>query len=60
MQLTFKSGAQIVVDVEEFTVGTDRYTDALTSLKWQTPAGAKAELNYLANLGAIDAIVTLK
>lgn len=32
MQITFKGGAQIEVDVEKYTIGRDNLTDALTSL----------------------------
>jgi hypothetical protein len=48
------------VDVAEYTVGRDRFSDALASLKWTTPDNFTAKLNYLADLSAIDAVVTLK
>jgi hypothetical protein len=59
MQITFKSGAQIKVDVDKFTVGTSSVTDRLTSLRWTTPRGWSSKLSYLASLDDIAAIVTV-
>lgn len=34
MQVTFKSGAQIEVDVDEYTCSTNKVTGELTGLDW--------------------------
>jgi hypothetical protein len=58
MQITFKSGAQIEVDVEDFTVRRRAVSGELAELKWTTPHDFTAKLAY-ANLDEIAAIVRL-
>lgn len=58
MQITFKSGAQIEVDVEEFSTGRSSVTDKLVKLHWTTPADCTAKLHTI-DLGDIAAVVAL-
>jgi hypothetical protein len=60
MQITFRGGAQIEVDVDSFEVGRSSMTDAIVSLKWETPAGWSRKLKSLANLQEIVAIVAIE
>lgn len=59
MQITFKSGAQIVVDVDKFTTKESTVTGDLTGLHWTTPDDAKARLSFIADPTRIEAIVRL-
>jgi hypothetical protein len=58
MEITLRSGVQIVTDVEEFTVTKSRITAELQELHWTTPAGALRRLKH-ANLSDIVAIVAV-
>jgi hypothetical protein len=60
MQITFRGGAQIEVDVDSFEVGRSKVTDAVVSLKWETPAGWNRKLNTLSSLDEIVAIVAIE
>jgi hypothetical protein len=60
MQITFKSGAQIEVDVEDFAIGRSPVSDRLVSLKWTTPETYTAKLGYLGDLDDIAAIVRIE
>lgn len=57
MQITFRSGAQITVDVTEFSTGRSPVTNRLASLKWKTPDGATSWLHGIYDLEDIAAIV---
>jgi len=60
MQITFKSGAQVVVDVERFETQKGPISAELVSLKWTTPAGWTSKLHYLGgDLSDIQAIVAI-
>jgi len=58
MEITLRSGVQIVTDVEEFTVGKGRIMADLQELHWTTPAGALRRLKHV-NLSEIAAIVAV-
>ena len=59
MQITFKSGAQIEVDVEEFTTGRSPLNNELVKLNWTTPADAAAKLHTI-EIDDIVAVVALR
>jgi hypothetical protein len=59
VQLTFRSGAQILVDVDEFTTGTSKVNGALRSLRWRTPADWTRKLDTV-NLGEVVAVVAVR
>lgn len=58
MQITFRGGAQIEVDVDSFEVGRSSMTGAFVSLEWNTPAGWTRKLNSIdpSEIAAIVAI----
>jgi len=48
MQITFKSGAQVEVDVSKFTTTTSPLDgNVLTGMKWSTPEDATSKLHHL-------------
>ena len=59
MQVTFKSGAQVTVDAEDFSTGRSTVTGELRELKWTTPEEYAAKLCYL-NLDEVAAIVRVE
>jgi hypothetical protein len=59
MQITFKSGAQIVVDVETFSTGRSQLTNELTSLNWTTPPSWTAKLHTV-TLAEVVAVVAIE
>jgi hypothetical protein len=54
--ITFKSGAKIVVDVEELTTERSGLTNELTRLNWVTPNGWTNKLHSI-TLSEIVAVV---
>ena len=58
MEITFKGGAHLEVDVESITTRADPVTSALESLKWTNPAGASRRLNFI-KLSDVLAIVAV-
>ena len=59
MQITFKSGTQVTVDVEDFSIGRSNMSGELRELKWTTPDQFVAKLAYL-NLDEVSAIVRVE
>ena len=57
MQITFRSGAQITVDVTEFRTSRSPITDRLIRLSWIAPDGATAWLHGVYDLNEVVAIV---
>jgi hypothetical protein len=48
MQITFKSGAQVEVDVTKFSTQRDPLGGGdLVGLSWENPADASRKLNYI-------------
>ena len=58
-QVTFKGGAQIQVDVTEFSTTRDPVTGGLTKLNWTTPDGWAAKLHCL-DVTEVVAIVAIQ
>lgn len=59
MQITFKSGAQIVADAGELTTGRDPLTGELTRMNWTTPDSWTAKLHTI-SLAEVAAVVMLR
>lgn len=59
LEITFKSGAQVTVDVTEVTLETGAVDNRDRKLTWTTPAGAKRRLFKL-DLESVDALVTIE
>lgn len=59
MQITFKSGAQITVDVDEFSTGRSPATNELTRFGWTTPDAWTARLHTI-TLSEVAAIVAIR
>lgn len=57
-EITFKSGAQILVDVTEFSTEKHRATREITAMSWTTPESWTRKLHTLA-LSEIVAIVAV-
>lgn len=57
IQITFRSGAQVEVDVDEVTTRVSPITGQLLDLKWIPADRPGAALLYLAGLGDIVAVV---
>lgn len=58
-QITFKSGAQIEVDVDDIATYRNNVTKALTKLEWETPEDYTAKL-HTCDIDEIVAIVTMR
>lgn len=58
-QITFKSGAQITVDIDAIETSRHRVTGKLTEMQWVTPDGWTAKLHTV-DIEEIVAIVALK
>ena len=58
MRLILRSGAQVDVDVTEFTVKRNRFDGSFVGLDWTTPVGYAAKLSFV-RLEEVAAIVTL-
>lgn len=58
MRLIFRSGAQVDVDVIEFTVKRYRVEGGLAGLDWTTPVGYAAKLSFV-RLEEVAAIVNI-
>lgn len=59
MQVTFRSGAQIEVDVVKFSTGRNPLTDDLEKLTWTTPNEWTAKLQTV-DLSEVVAVVALR
>ncbi len=57
MQITMKSGAQIIVDIKDLSIRKNGLGD-LTRLEWTTPAEFSAKLVHL-QLDQVAAVVRL-
>jgi hypothetical protein len=60
MQITFRSGAQITVDVTEFSTARTPITDKLARLSWKTPENATSWLHGIYDLDDVAAIVAIE
>jgi hypothetical protein len=58
MQIIFKGGAQVTVDVIEFVIKRNAMGE-LSSVQWTNPANPEAKLNYL-DASEVAAVVTLR
>ena len=59
IQVTFKSGAQIEFEVDEFSTGRDSLTRDLTAVNWKTPANWTRRLHTI-EVEEIIAIVAIR
>jgi hypothetical protein len=58
MEITFTSGTQLVVDVDEYTVRRSSVTGELTGLDWTTSVAAARKLSYV-RLADVVAVVRI-
>lgn len=59
IQITFKSGAKVEADVENFTVKRTAVTNVLRGLDWDLPNDWLQELHYV-DLAEVAAIVAVR
>jgi hypothetical protein len=59
IQVTFKSGAQIEFEVDEFSTGRDHLTRDLISVNWKTPDNWTRRLHTI-EVEEIVAIVAIR
>lgn len=58
LEITFKSGAQVTVDVSEFTSKRSLVGGELTEIEWTTPQDWKRKLNSI-NLSEVACLVAV-
>lgn len=59
VQITLRSGAQLLVDMDDLEADKSIKTQQITRMWWTTPEGMAAELHTI-NLDQIDAIVAFR